>query len=112
MKSNTGFERLSWDFNRGYTKAIQDITKVFAYVNEDLKHHKIKINNDLVVKILDCFLMNREKFRDDMGTGTGFIRVIRGEKGKWDCVEYYDREELKKEVINILVDSLAKQIGE
>lgn len=112
MQTKNGFERLSGDFNRGYTKAIQDITKVFKYVNDDLNHHKVRMNYGLVVKILDCFLKNREKFRDDMGISTGFIRVIRDEKGKWNCVEYFDRKELQKEVLNILVDSLARQIGE
>lgn len=112
MQTNSGFERLSGDFNRGYTKAIRDITNVFEYVNRELNFRKVRMNYALVVKILDCFLKNREKFRDDMGTSTGFIRVIKDEKGKWNCVEYYDRKELQKEAPNILVDSLAKQIGE
>lgn len=33
-------EKLSGDFIRGYTKAIQDISEMFNYVNNDLKCHK------------------------------------------------------------------------
>lgn len=37
------FEKLSGDFIRGYTKALQDISEVFEYVNNDLKHHKKRL---------------------------------------------------------------------
>lgn len=110
--TNSGFERLSRDFNRWYTKAIQDIMKVFEYVNDDLNYHRVRMNYRMVEKILDCFLKNREKFRDDIGTGTGFIRVVKDEKGKWNNVEYYDRRENRKEVINFFVDLLEKELGE
>lgn len=89
--TNSGFERLSGDFNRGYTKAIQDIVKVFDCVNDEMNYKKLRWNYSMIMKVLDCFLKNREKFRDDMGTSTGFIRVVKDEKGKWSNVEYFDR---------------------
>lgn len=90
MKTISGFERLSGDFNKGYTKAIQDIIEVFGCVDEEVKCKKLKWNIGLILKVLDCFLVNREKFRDDMGISTGFIRFIKDEKGKWSNVEYYE----------------------
>lgn len=30
------------DYIQGYTKAIQDIQKIFTYIQPDLKHHKKK----------------------------------------------------------------------
>ena len=32
-------ERLSGDYIRGYTKAIQDIIEIFEYIESDLNHH-------------------------------------------------------------------------
>lgn len=89
-ETNSGFERLSGNFNRGYTKAIQDIIKVYGCVNEEVKCKKLKWNIGLILKVLDCFLVNREKFRDDKGSSIGFIRFIKDEKGKWSNVEYYE----------------------
>lgn len=69
-------EKLSGDFNRGYTKAIQDITKVFDYISHDLKHHGKRLNEKLAKELLQCILTNREKIREDRN---GFIR--------WNCIE-------------------------
>ena len=110
---NIVIERLSWDFNRGYTKAIQDIMRELEQLDDDLRHNKLRMNYKWVQKFLECFLANREYFRDDMGIGTGFIRTTFSNKGKRDCVEFYDPKrikEAKKEVINILLDEMANQI--
>ena len=58
-------EKLSGDFIRGYTKAIQDISEVFDYVNNDLKCHKKRLNDKLAKELLKCILENRENIRED-----------------------------------------------
>lgn len=64
-------EKLSGDYNRGYTKAIQDVTEVFKYVIPDLKHHHINFNAKNSMRLLQIILENRERLRDDWN---GFIR--------------------------------------
>lgn len=34
--TKSGWDRLSADYNKGYTKAIKDIIDIFSYVNEDI----------------------------------------------------------------------------
>lgn len=80
-------QRLSGDFNKGYTKAIQDMIEVFEYVNNDLKYNNIRMNYKWVEKILKCCLENREKLRDDWN---GFVRTEKSESGKRDTVRWYD----------------------
>lgn len=79
-------EKLSGDFIRGYTKAIQDISEVFEYVGNDLKYHKKRLNDKLAKELLKCVLENRENIREDTN---GFIR--------WNCVtnkfEWFKRSE-------------------
>ena len=70
--TKSGITRLSCDFNRGYTKAIQDIIKIFKYVNIDLKYHHKLMTYKWAMKLLECCLENRMKLRDDLN---GFIRV-------------------------------------
>lgn len=82
-----GFSKLSRDFNQGYTRAIQDIIKVFAYANEDLKYNHMRMNYNWAEKILKCCLENREKLRDNWN---GFIRTEKSESGKRDIVRWYD----------------------
>lgn len=65
------FERLSGDYNRGYTQAIQDIAEVFEYVDSDLLYHHKRLNMKLVRKLLKTILIHREKIRDRWN---GFIR--------------------------------------
>ena len=84
--TKSGWDRLSADYNKGYTKAIQDIIDVFSYVNEDLTHNKMRMNYKWAVKILQCCLENREKLRDNWD---GFIRTEKSETGKRDIVKYY-----------------------
>ena len=64
-------ERLSGDYIRGYTKAIQDITEVFTYIVPDLEHHHLRMNSKQSLKLLKVILENREQLRDDW---RGFIR--------------------------------------
>lgn len=86
-ETNTGFSQLSGDFNKGYTRAIQDVIEVFAYVNGDLKHNHMRINYNWAEKILKCCLENRVKLRDNWN---GFIRTEKSESGKRDIVRWYD----------------------
>lgn len=98
----SGFERLSGDFNRGYTKAIRDVIDTFNYVNDDLKHNNMRMNYSWAEKILKCCLENREKLRENRN---GFIRTEKSESGKRDVVKWFDckeqntdEENVKKEV--------------
>lgn len=45
-------ERLSGDYIRGYTKAIQDMQEVFTYIQPDLKHHHKNLNGKLSLALL------------------------------------------------------------
>ena len=69
-------ERLSGEYNRGYTQAIQDITEVFEYIQPDLKHHHKNLNGKLSVALLSTILDNRVKIREKRN---GFIR--------WNCIK-------------------------
>ena len=80
------FERLSGDFNRGYTKAIKDIQEVFRYVEVDLRYHHKKMTGKLAKDLLKCCLDNRESLRESMN---GFIRW----NTKKECFEFYERED-------------------
>ena len=64
-------ERLSGDYIRGYTKAIQDITEIFEYIQEDLKHHKKQFSGKIALDLLKVILENREAIRERWN---GFIR--------------------------------------
>lgn len=70
------FERLSGDYNRGYTRAIQDIIDIFGYVNDNLVFHKKRWNYRLIVELLSLILRCREVFRERRNY---FIR--------WNCVD-------------------------
>lgn len=85
----SGLPRLSGEYNRGYSKAIQDIIEVFDYMNNDLKAHKMRMNYAWAEKILRCCLENREKLRDNYD---GFIRTEKSESGKRDIVRWYKYE--------------------
>lgn len=45
-------EKLSGDFIIGYTKAIQDISEVFDYVNNDLKQSKDVLELLIIMKAI------------------------------------------------------------
>lgn len=86
----SGLPRLSGDFNKGYTKAIQDMIEVFKDVNWDLTMHHSRMNYKWVEKILKCCLENREKLRDDWN---GFIRTEKSDSGKRDIVKWYQMKD-------------------
>lgn len=79
-------ERLSGDFNRGYTKAIQDIIKVFDNIQQDLRHYHKNLTAKLSRELLQCCLTNRENIRENIGDG--FVRY----NGKEQSFEYYKPE--------------------
>ena len=83
----SGLPRLSREYNEGYRKAIQDIIKVFYYVNDDLRFNNMRMNYNWAEKILKCCLENREKLRDDWN---GIVRTEKSESGKRDIVKWYD----------------------
>lgn len=76
-------DRLSGDFIRGYTKAIQDIEDVFVYVQEDLNSRRKRFNFKLIIRLLELFLKHRENFREN---GKGFIRWNK----KLNNLEYFE----------------------
>lgn len=83
METHSGFQMLSGDYNRGYTKAIRDMQEIFAYVQVDLQHHHKKWTGKMCNELLECCLKHREQLREN---SDGFIR--------WNCVteefEYYE----------------------
>ena len=79
----SGLERISGDFNRGYTKAIQDLIEVFDYIVSDLKHHHKKITEKSAKELLQCCLTNRERLRESTN---GFIRY----NGITKSFEFYE----------------------
>lgn len=83
-------ERLSGDFNRGYTKAIQDMEDIFVYVQNDLTRNKKHLNFKFAVRILELVLRYRENFREN---GNGFIRWNTKQNG----LEYFNPNERKVE---------------
>lgn len=82
-------ERLSGDFIRGYTKAIRDISGVFEYFSDDLRHHKKRLNDKLAKELLRCVLENRANIREDID---GFFR--------WNCttnkIEWFKRSDTRR----------------
>lgn len=75
-------ERLSGDYNRGYTKAITDIQEIFEYVKPDLKHHHKGMSFKIADDLLKTILENRMNIRDNMN---GFIRW----NGNENTFEYF-----------------------
>ncbi len=64
-------ERLSGDFIRGYTRAIQDVIDIFEYIEPDLKHHRKGMTRKLAIELLKVVLAERESIREQR---SGFIR--------------------------------------
>lgn len=71
METKSGLPRLSGDYNHGYTKAIQDMQEIFAYVQADLQHHHKKMTGKMCSELLECCLEHRERLREKRN---GFIR--------------------------------------
>lgn len=87
-------ERLSGDYIRGYTKAIQDISEIFEYIRTDLKFHHKNLNGKLSIMLLKTILENRERIRERIKNAKGdrkhegFIRWNCNKKEfEWFCKE-------------------------
>ena len=91
----SGMERLSGDYNRGYTQAILDIQEVFNYINNDLISHHKKLNSKLADKLLKCILQNRELLRESKHHTDTLDEFIRYNKAL-DDFEYYKPINYKK----------------
>lgn len=75
-------ERLSGDYVKGYTRAIQDVTEIFEYVQDDLNCHNKRWSGKLIMQLLAVILENREKIREKLD---GFIRF----NTKLNIFEYF-----------------------
>lgn len=86
-------ERLSGDYVRGYTKAIQDTIAIFEYTRPDLMHHRKQMNHNRAMQLLKIILKHREQIRDNW---SGFIRFNRQlENFEWhDTREDYEPEDI------------------
>ena len=82
-------ERLSGDYNRGYTRAIQDIIEIFEYIQTDLEHHHKIMNQKLAMQLLNTVLKERSCIRD---ISDGFIRV----NGQLNEFEYFMPERYQR----------------
>lgn len=80
----SGLEKLSRDYNRGYTRAIQDLISIFDYIRFDLEHHHKRMNSKIAMKLLQCCLNSSSKLRDNIGNG-----FIRYNDDKPELFEYY-----------------------
>lgn len=69
--NKNGVERLSGDYIRGYTKAIMDLKDVFNYVHYDLRHHRKQWTKNIINKLFNCCIDERENIRENK---EGFIR--------------------------------------
>lgn len=83
--NKNGVERLSGDYIRGYTKAIMDLKDVFSYVHYDLRHHRKQWTKNIIDKLLNCCIRERENIREDK---EGFIRY----NGQKRDFEFFKRE--------------------
>ena len=83
------FEKLSGDYNRGYTRAILDLIQVFDYVNDDLNYHGRRLNYRLTKQLLQCCLTNREMLRENVYRTDREAPFIRWNQQKNDFEVYY-----------------------
>lgn len=83
----SGIPVLSGDFNRGYTKAIMDVSEVFSYIQDDLRHHHKNLTAKNASELLKCILQHREQLREQhLSGGKGFIRY----NGKTQKFEWFE----------------------
>lgn len=64
-------ERLSGDYNRGFTAGIKAVIDVFEYTKSDINYHGKRMNAKIAHDLLQCCLENRERLRESVN---GFIR--------------------------------------
>ena len=95
QENNTysGMERLSGDYNRGYTQTITDVREIFNYIEDDLKSHHKKFNSRYIRELLHCILMNREQIRESKRHEDTIDEFIRYNK-QADKFEYYKPKKL------------------
>ena len=79
-------ERLSGEFNRGYTQALRDMKESLPNIIADLQHHRKRITPKLMDEYMECCISNREQLRESLG---GFIRWNK----QLDGFEYFPGEE-------------------
>lgn len=61
----SGISKFSGDFNRGYTRAVQDMIDIFEHANRDLKYYYKSMTYKWAIKLLKCCLENRMKLCDE-----------------------------------------------
>lgn len=83
MSNMMKIERLSGDYNRGFTKGILVVQEVFNYIQTDLSHHKKRLTPKLMDELLKCCIENRERLRESVN---GFIRW----NNKLKTFEFYE----------------------
>lgn len=83
-------DRLSGDWNHGYTRAIQDIIEIFDYIKPDLEHHHKMFTGKVAKELLQFILKERANIRDHIGGG--FVRY----NGQKQDFEYYMPERKNK----------------
>ena len=71
------FERLSGDYNCGYTKALMDMKDILKGANINLHIYGKKWTPKLLDELMDCCIENRAHLRET--EDQGFIR--------WNCKE-------------------------
>ena len=78
-------ERLSGEFNRGYTQALKDLEESLPGVIMDLKYNRKKITPKLMKEYVECCIRHREQLRENL---EGFIRWNK----QLDGFEYFPGE--------------------
>jgi hypothetical protein len=76
-------ERLSGEYNRGFTQGLLAVQEVLKYIQQDLAHHKKRLTPKLMDDLMQCCIKNRERLRESMN---GFIRY----NGKTNSFEFYE----------------------
>lgn len=65
------FEKLEFGYNSGYTKAIQDVQRLFILA--DWRMHRKVMNQKKLNEFFECVLQNRQVLRDNPNA---FIRLM------------------------------------
>lgn len=76
-------ERLSGEYNRGFTQGLLAVQEVLKYIQPDLSHHHKRLTPKLIDELLKCCIDNRENLRESVN---GFIRY----NGKTNSFEFYE----------------------
>ena len=64
-------ERLSGEFNHGYTQALKDMRELLPIIIEDLQTNRKRITRKLMAEYMECCINHREQLREEPN---GFIR--------------------------------------